>query len=512
VTEPVTLGDQIEPPALGVAKSATVAVLRSAAAAPALERRHAGFLRLMVISDLAVAVLAYGAALSLRHEAALGGQYWRLGASWSMLVPLGVLLGVFYLLGLYEREVFVSRPLHLWTLARAVFFAFLIGAGVIYLLRLPIVLESRTVVILTFALYLLFAAVVRVGIVSRLYARREPRSRAATLVVGDADRTARLRERLRELRIFGGVRVLDTGCGGPDSGVWFKALLSQALRTSPTGVASVFIDAGNLKPATVLDLVGIACRAGADVYVVSNLVRSLSCRRLLFDLFEAPVVRVRRAPKQRAGSRVERAFDIAVSGTVLVLGFPLMALIALAVKLTSPGPALLAQERIGRDGRPFKFYKFRSMAVSADAQPHVQYVRQFIKGQGAARDTGDIDNPEEVFKLVEDDRVTKVGHYLRKLSLDELPQFWNVLRGDMSVVGPRPPLAYEVEEYEAWHKERLAPRPGVTGLWQVQGRSRVTFDEMVFQDVTYALTRDLLVDSLICLKTVPAAIIGHGAA
>jgi lipopolysaccharide/colanic/teichoic acid biosynthesis glycosyltransferase len=508
VTSRVTISDEAQSPTLGVATSGTVVELREGANGTL---RRARLASLLIVSDLVVAAIAYGVALSVRHETALDGRYGRLGLSWSMLVLLAVTLGVFYLLGLYEDEVFILRPLHLWTLARAVFFAFLIGAGGIYLLRLPIVFQSRGVVVGTFVLFFVIAAVVRVGILSRLYAGRKPRG-GVTLVIGAADRTARLRERLCELRVFGGVRVLDTGCGGPDSGVWFRALLSQALRSSPTGVAHVFVDAGDLKPSTVFDLVGIAYRAGVDVYVVSNLVRSLNCRRLLFDLFEAPVVRVRRPPKQPPGSRAERVFDVAVSFTVLALALPLMLLIALAIRVTSAGPALLAQERIGRDGRPFRFYKFRSMSVVADDQPHVQYVRQFIKGHGDARSNGDPSDPEEVYKLVEDDRVTRVGHYLRKLSLDELPQFWNVLKGDMSVVGPRPPLAYEVAEYETWHKERLAPRPGVTGLWQVQGRSRVTFDEMVFQDVTYALTRDLLVDSVICLRTVPAAIIGHGAA
>lgn len=467
-----------------------------------------GFGRLLIVCDLALSAASFGLAAGLAELDGRGGPQ----LSWSVLLLLAVTLGVFYLLGLYEREVFVSRPLHLLILARSLFYAFLIGVSAAYLLRLPLVLSSRADVLAMFALFFVLAAVVRVGIVTAFYSRRVSRSEAVTLVVGDADRTERLRSRLRELRAFNRVKAFDTRCGGPDSGVWFKVLLSQTLRSTPVRVANVFIDAANLRPSTVFEFIGIAREEGAEVYVVSNLVRSLNCRRLLFDLFEAPIVRVKRTPVQRAGTTLERAFDIAVSATILVLVAPLMLVVAVAIKLTSPGPAILAQERIGRGGRPFKFYKFRSMTVSNDEQQHVEYMRRFIRSAGQIDTRQEAAEPQPIFKLVGDSRVTRVGRYLRKFSLDELPQFWNVLKGDMSVVGPRPPLAYEVDVYERWHGERLASKPGVSGLWQVQGRSRVTFDEMVFQDVMYALTRDLLVDTVVCLKTVPAAVVGHGAA
>ena len=305
--------------------------------------------------------------------------------------------------------------------------------------------------------------------------------------------------------------MLDTGCGGPASAVWFKALLAQTLAASPDRHVQVFIDAGNLRPTTTFELIDTARRAGAHVYVVSNLVRSLGGRRLLFDLFETPVVRVRRGLTARPVSWPVRLFDVAVSGAVLVLLSPLMLLIALAVKLTSPGPVFYKQERVGLDGRRFTFYKFRSMTVAADDRPHCESMRQFIHQGDNGKRHGQPDS-SDVCKLMDHSRVTGVGRYLRKLSLDELPQFWNVLKGDMSVVGPRPPLPYEVAEYDGWHTRRLAMQPGVTGLWQVQSRWSVTFDEMVFQDVMYGLTRDLFVDSQICLKTVPAAIAGRGAA
>jgi lipopolysaccharide/colanic/teichoic acid biosynthesis glycosyltransferase len=149
------------------------------------------------------------------------------------------------------------------------------------------------------------------------------------------------------------------------------------------------------------------------------------------------------------------------------------------------------------------------MFVDNDCGAHREAVCDFIGGQMTP--TADC-RDDAVFKIADDPRVTRVGAFLRKFSLDELPQLWNVLRGDMSLVGPRPPLPYEVEVYQDWHRLRLVPMPGVSGLWQVQGRSLVTFDDMVFQDVIYACNRTLLTDSVICLRTIPAAVVGRGAA
>jgi lipopolysaccharide/colanic/teichoic acid biosynthesis glycosyltransferase len=223
-------------------------------------------------------------------------------------------------------------------------------------------------------------------------------------------------------------------------------------------------------------------------------------------------VRTLRSPGGHRRAPVKRAFDIVVSAGTLLLLSPLMLTLALAVKLTSRGPVLYAQERIGLDGRPFKFYKFRSMQNGADTSAHCEYMHALINGEAETRTQSVEGEEEEVFKLVDDSRVTRVGRLLRRYSLDELPQLWNVLIGDMSLVGPRPPLPYEVAAYQPWHRRRLEVKPGITGVWQVDGRSRVSFDDMVFQDILYDCSRDALVDASLCLRTVPAALLGHGAA
>jgi lipopolysaccharide/colanic/teichoic acid biosynthesis glycosyltransferase len=197
----------------------------------------------------------------------------------------------------------------------------------------------------------------------------------------------------------------------------------------------------------------------------------------------------------------KRLFDVAVAaGGVLVLS-PVMALIAVAVRLDSNGPAFFRQERLGREGQPFCVVKFRSMYVDTSDEIHRAYIALAARGEDAAAD---------IKKLTRDPRVTRVGRLLRASSLDELPQLINVLRGEMSLVGPRPAIHYELEHYAPHHFERFAVRPGLTGLWQVEGRARRGFSEMLDLDVTYARQSGPRMDLKILTKT-PAALIGRTA-
>jgi exopolysaccharide biosynthesis polyprenyl glycosylphosphotransferase len=206
-----------------------------------------------------------------------------------------------------------------------------------------------------------------------------------------------------------------------------------------------------------------------------------------------------------ASLTAKRAVDVLFSFAVMVLGLPFYALIAALIKLTSEGPVLFVQDRVGTDGRPFKFYKFRTMLVDCTDAQHRNFAEDFIKGR--------LMNDEEngrVYKIKNDPRVTAIGRFLRRTSLDELPQFINVLRGDMTLVGPRPPLAYELAHYKEWHRGRLAVKPGLTGLWQVSGRSTVPFDEMVMLDLYYIENWSLALDMKIILRTVPVMVFGLG--
>jgi exopolysaccharide biosynthesis polyprenyl glycosylphosphotransferase len=203
---------------------------------------------------------------------------------------------------------------------------------------------------------------------------------------------------------------------------------------------------------------------------------------------------VRHVPVQYA---LKRAFDIALSSTMLVLLFPLLFVVAVAVKLESRGPVLFRQQRVGLRGRPFAMLKFRSMVVDAEAR------------QAALMAQNEQSGP--VFKMARDPRVTRVGRFIRRYSIDELPQLVNVLRGDMAVVGPRPPLASEVERYEAWQRRRLSVRPGITCGWQVSGRNKIGFEEWMLLDLHYIDNWRFQHDLALVLKTVPAVLGANGA-
>ena len=214
----------------------------------------------------------------------------------------------------------------------------------------------------------------------------------------------------------------------------------------------------------------------------------------------------RTAAEPRWQALARRTFDVTVALLVLVLLSPLLIGLATAIRLGSPGPALFRQRRIGYGQREFTLFKFRSMRSDADPRGHREYVTALINGRQANG------GREDLYKLAVDDRITPVGRFIRKWSLDELPQLLNVLTGDMALVGPRPAIPYEVEEYPSWYLKRFAVKPGLTGLWQVSGRNERTYEEMVRLDIEYAERRSLLLDLSILARTPLTVVARRGAA
>jgi len=211
-----------------------------------------------------------------------------------------------------------------------------------------------------------------------------------------------------------------------------------------------------------------------------------------------PILTFERTPANLLPQLFKRVFDIVISGVALVLLMPVFMITALLVKITSKGPFFFVQERGSLNGRTFRLYKFRTMVV--DAESKLDELRAHNEMKGAA------------FKMANDPRVTPLGKWLRKLSVDELPQLWNVFKGDMSLVGPRPPLVSEVAEYDDWHRRRLSMRPGITCLWQVNGRNKITdFGEWAKLDLEYIDNWSLWLDFKILVKTVPVVLFGIGA-
>ena len=208
---------------------------------------------------------------------------------------------------------------------------------------------------------------------------------------------------------------------------------------------------------------------------------------------------------------LKRGMDIVGSLVGLILFGPLMLIIAMAIKLDSPGPVFFIQKAIGKDGKPFGMIKFRSMHEGADKSEHRRFTEAFVQGEETGRDI-DPRTGQAVYKIVNDPRITRVGRFLRRTGLDEAPQFFNVLKGHMSLVGPRPPLPYEYSLYDDWAKQRLVVRPGITGLHQIRERSQANFREMVETDLEYVENMSLWLDLKLLLLTIPViTIMGKGA-
>ncbi len=224
------------------------------------------------------------------------------------------------------------------------------------------------------------------------------------------------------------------------------------------------------------------------------------------ELVVTGVGRTRIVHYGRLNRIAKRVMDLAISLLVLPVLLPLMGIIAVIIRLDSSGPAIFKQTRVGRGGRRFTVYKFRTMQHKLDDSFHQAFMTAFIQGQMEEGDDG-----KTVFKPFKESQVTRVGRFLRKTSLDELPQLINVIKGEMSLVGPRPNVTWEVEAYKNWHRERLAVLPGITGLAQVNGRSSISFDTIVRYDIEYVRHQSVWMDVQILWKTVASVLNGRGA-
>ena len=274
------------------------------------------------------------------------------------------------------------------------------------------------------------------------------------------------------------------------------------------GVREVLITDPAFDPQLIFDTM-VKCGRGQRVAwrVVPNLLDCIPRKACVEQLGAVPMVRLFEDPLSGPARALKRGVDLAVSAALLLLSAPLWLLIAIAIRRDSRGPVFYRQERVGMDGHVFLLYKFRSMQrASARDKEHRRYMARLIRNEGPTN----LGTPERpVYKFTNGRRVTRVGRLLRRLSLDELPQLYNVFKGEMSLVGPRPPLPYEVAHYAPWHRKRLDVKPGLTGLWQVSGRYRLSFEQMVQLDIYYIENWSFWLDLKIILKTLPALFHGE---
>ncbi len=361
---------------------------------------------------------------------------------------------------------------------------------------------SRLLMVLWHALALGLLAGSRVALRTLARAaRRRGYNTRAFLVVGSGPLARAMRRRLLarpELGFTFAGFVLEAegeqrGLPGPVLGEVDE--LAEVLERRPIDLVVLAVPrerlAGMAAAVSVCQEQGVVVKIGLDLFPEH------AARLTVEELEGIPVLSYASTPQEILPLLAKRAFDVVASALALALLSPLLLLVAVAVRLDTPGPILFRQRRVGLNGRQFTLFKFRSMRADAEAE----------RARLAARN--EMDGP--VFKLRDDPRVTRVGRALRRTSVDELPQLWNVLRGEMSLVGPRPPLPDEVRRYERWQRRRLSVKPGLTCTWQVSGRSEVGFRRWMELDLAYIDGWSLWGDVRIVLRTIPAVLLGRGA-
>ena len=271
-------------------------------------------------------------------------------------------------------------------------------------------------------------------------------------------------------------------------------------------ISEVVVTDEEIDQTLLISLLDFCISEGITVWFPPKLLRIIEMKLYLDNFCGLPMVRLCSQKRSWLFNKIKHALDAIVALPVAVLLLPIFFIIGILIKSNSPGPVFYKADAVGRNSNRFKMFKFRSMRVKEDSEIHKDYVTKLIKGE--------IENGEDdgqVFKITDDPRITSIGKFIRKYSIDELPQIINVLKGDMSFVGPRPCLPYEYELYRDWQKKRFSVRPGITGLWQVTGRSSVTFEDMILLDLYYIYNRSLLMDLNIIYETIFVVLGKHGA-
>lgn len=439
----------------------------------------------------------------------LTGSDWVLLAGYSLASVM-----VFHYLNLYKLNVIVTIVNH--TL-RLVFAVVLVVAGisiVIYFVA-PEKLFFRKLTFLNFSVLLLLSMIaVRVLILRNLcmLLARYRILRRNVLIVGAGETGRKLAVTLFLNRHVGLDVVgfvddeLPAGTAIFRGGRVLGSLASLEEHVKTLDAREVIVCVDNVDHARFVELTERCARTSAVVKVSSPLYEIIPSRLFIERYGNIPVVSVSHFSRSDVDETSKRVFDVVLAAVAVLFLLPVFALIAAAIKLDSRGPVLYRQTRIGRNGIPFTFYKFRSMLTDSDNDEHrKKLVTEMIR-------TGDAVElaHKGTTKIVNRSRVTRTGEILRKTSLDELPQLFNVIKGDMSLVGPRPCLPYEWENYEEWHKKRLSVVPGCTGVWQVSGRSTVGFRDMVILDLYYIQNASLNMDLKLLFKTIPVMLFGKG--
>ncbi len=482
----------------------------------------------LVIGDATLSLLCFIAAFYVRHYQSIIHRAAGGALSWShdfapyavllpLVIPIRLLLLRYYDLYRVRGEFSFVDDIARVFKATAISSLLIVAAAFMYRggVAFRTFSYSRGIFVLDFVFVCASVSLARTLFRSgQIMIRRRGINLIPTLIVG---RGAEAAVCIREMRArpelgYRVIGIVDNERSGVLAGASFEGVpvignlesLPDAIRESRAN--EVIISDPNVPGEKLFEvMIQTGRRRGVEFRIAPTLLNCLPSKTEIDQVGSLPMVTLFRSPLSSGARIVKRTSDLLIAAIALTVLAPVWLLIALLIKLDSRGPVFYKQERVGMDGRVFLFYKFRSMQVGSDDATHREYQRAYISGRPDSN-LGDEDRP--VFKLRSDQRITRIGKLLRRTSLDELPQLFNVVRGEMSIVGPRPPIPYEVESYQLWHRKRLDMKPGITGLWQVSGRNRLPFDEMVRMDLYYIENWSLLLDLKIILQTLP--VMWHG--
>jgi exopolysaccharide biosynthesis polyprenyl glycosylphosphotransferase len=476
----------------------------------------------LVLTDAAVAAVSFVVAFMLRENAPVFATPGWIGSAWGVrfapyaaLLPFVIVIRLLSLryCNLYRLRGEFSFADDAIRIVKATAIGSLLIVATAFLYRGGFEFRAfsyaRTVFVADFFLMFAITLVVRFAMRSiQTFARQRHINLIPTLVVGRGPEAALCINEMRERPALGYrvIGIVESSNEARSHGASYEGVpVVGELKTLPdvirdSGANEVIIADPNVSSDALFEVM-MRCgrRRGVEFRIAPNLFNCLPQKTEIDQIGVLPMIRLFREPLSSSARVIKRTFDLIASALAILLLLPLWLLLALLIKLDSKGSVFYTQERVGMDGRVFLLYKFRTMKADADPEIHKEYQRAFIEGRAEAN-LGDAGKP--TYKLLADPRVTRVGKWLRRTSLDEVPQLLNVLMSDMSIVGPRPPIAYEVEAYALWHRKRLDMKPGLTGLWQVSGRNRLPFEEMVRLDLFYIENWSLLLDVKIILRTV----------
>jgi exopolysaccharide biosynthesis polyprenyl glycosylphosphotransferase len=437
---------------------------------------------LLLISDLVVVTAAYTISLLLRFQG-VHNVVWNQWGTLTFLLIIFPLLLYFY--GTYNHLLYVQRIRLFFTVIKIVLVELLLYVIIGFATKFDFLIESRMFILSLHAVLFLFFFFTRVVLIPQVLAHyfSRDRNRRFCKYIGPLNDFKKLSSFLNENAVSGLSAFLADKTNG------------QSLNGHETFVCSEARDFD-----TLYREITNHGDSPSPLHIVSALFTDLKLNWEWGYFNDAPIFTFHRKTNQKLRDIVRRCIDILFSLAALGILMPLFALIAIAIKLDSRGPVIYKQKRCGRHGKEFTFYKFRSMYErDRKDEKREEEFKHYIEHQ----------LPKG--KLINRHDITRVGRVLRKTSFDELPQFINVLKGDMSLIGPRPPIPYEVKHYKKWHKDRLLIKPGISGLWQIYGRGNMPCDSSIFLDLVYVINRSLSLDIKLILKTIPAVLLGKGA-